>query len=97
MLTFGYFIFLKDAVKGKYNLNNQYILYDGYKAQNLFYIKILNDQGVKVAFKDWRNLNPMDITIAYQKNVKDYLRKNYEYDIVQTKGNVITYKIHGEK
>ena len=91
----GYF--LKDAVKGKYNLNNQYLLYDGYNAHNLFYLKILNDEGVQIAFKDWRNLSPMDITIACQNQVKQYIKKHYKHEIIHTTGNVLTYKIYGRK
>lgn len=91
----GYF--LKDAVKGKYDLNNQYLLYNGYNAQNLFYLNILNDKGIQISFKDWKKLSPLDIAIAYQNNVKRYVEEHYEYDVVHTEGNVVTYKINGRK
>ena len=91
----GYF--LKDAVKGKHNLNNQYLLYDGYNSQNLFYLNVLNDKGTRISFKDWRNLSPMNIVIAHQNNVKQYLEENYNNEIIHNEGNVITYKILGRK
>ena len=91
----GYF--LKDAVKGKFDLNNQHLLYDGYNAQNLFYLKMLNDKGVQISFKDWRKLAPMDIVIACQNHVKQYVEEHYEHEIIQINENVVTYKIHGEK
>src|SRR5690606_12823316 len=91
----GYF--LKDAVKGKYNLNNQYLLYDGYNAHNLFYLNVLNDKGTQISFKHWENLNAMDIAIAFQNNVKQYVEDHYNHEIIQAKGNVVTYKINGRK
>ena len=91
----GYF--LKDAVKGKHNLNNQYLLYDGHNSQNLFYLNVLNDKGTRISFKDWRNLSPMNIVIAHQNNVKQYLEENYNNEIIHNEGNVVTYKILGRK
>jgi len=91
----GYF--LKDAVKEKYDLNNQYLLYDGYNAQNLFYLNILNDKGTQISFKDWGNLSSSDIAIAYQNHVKQYLVEHYNNKVIQIKGNVVTYKIYGRK
>lgn len=89
--------YLQDAVRGRINLNNSYVLYDGYNAQNLFYINILNDRGIKTEFKDWRNLASGDNVIAQQKPIKEYLVENYEYEIIFEKGNVVTYKIYGNK
>lgn len=91
----GYY--LQDAVEGKYNLDNKYLLYEGYRAQNLFYLNILNDKGVQISFKDWKKLVPNDIVIAYQEPIKDYLAQHYDTEILQIVGNVVTYKIHGEK
>ncbi|HLW29489.1 MAG TPA: glycosyltransferase family 39 protein [Brumimicrobium sp.] len=91
----GYY--LKDAVKGKHDLNNKFVLYDGYYAQNLFYLNILNDKGVNVQFKDWTKLDTNDIVIAHQEEVKEYLEEHYNYEIIHTEGNVITYKIYGSK
>jgi 4-amino-4-deoxy-L-arabinose transferase-like glycosyltransferase len=91
----GYF--LKGAIKGKYDLNKQYLLYDGYNAQNLFYLNILNDMGTQISFKDWRKLSPMDITIACQNHVKKYVEEHYEYVVKHTEGNIKTYTIYGRK
>ena len=91
----GYF--LKEAVKGKYDLNNQYLIYDGYNAHNLFYLNVLNDKGTQISFKDWKNLNPMDIAIASQNNVKRYVEEHYKHEVIHTKGNVLTYQIYGRK
>ncbi len=91
----GYF--LKDAIKGKINVNNQYLLYKGYNAQNLFYINILKHKGVNIDYKDWTKLTEGDEVITHQLEIKEYLEQNYAYDIVRLVGNVLTYKIHGNK
>ena len=91
----GYY--LKDAIKGKYDLNNQFLLYDGYNAQNLFYLNILNDKGTQISFKNWEKLEPADVAIAHQNHVKHYVEEYYNYDVVHKKENVVTYKIYGRK
>ncbi len=91
----GYF--LKNAIKGKHDLHDQYLLYDGYYAHNLFYLKILNDKGIKISFKDWKKLTFYDVVIAHQNNVKEYVENHYKYQIVYTQGTVKKYKIHGKK
>lgn len=89
--------FLQEAIKGKHDVNNQYLLYDGYKAHNLFYVNILNDKGVKFSFKDWKKLADKDIVIAHQGNIKKYIKENYKQEIIHTTGNIVTYKIYGKK
>ncbi len=89
--------YLKDAVKGKYNLNGQYLLYDGYNAHIIFYLNVLNDKGARIELKDWGTMQKDDIGIAYQNKVKQYIEQHYIFDIINTNGNIITYKIHGRK
>jgi len=93
--SIGYY--LKDALKGRINVDNQYLLYEGYEIQNLFYLNLLNDKGVKISFKDWRNLAPSDKVIAHQPNVKKYVEENYAHEVLYTRGNIVTYKIIGGK
>jgi 4-amino-4-deoxy-L-arabinose transferase-like glycosyltransferase len=91
----GYY--LRDATKGKHDLNNKFVLYEDYKAHNLFYINVLKDKGVNVDFKDWTKLSPEDVVIVQQESLKDYLKNHYKFEILQEEGNVITYKIYGSK
>lgn len=86
--------YLKDAVKGKHHLDNQYVLYDGYNAHNQFYLNVLNDKGIKISFKEWTKLEPMDISIAQQAHIKQYVEEHYENEIININGSVVTYKIH---
>jgi len=89
--------YLKNAVKGKHDLNNQYVLYEGYNTHNLFYIKLLNEKGTNISFKDWTDLSPGDIVIAHQPHVREYVEQHYMHEVKRADGNVITYEIYGEK
>jgi len=91
----GYY--LKDAIKGKYHLNKQCLLYEGYHAHNLFYLNILNDKGIEISFKDWKKLEKEDVVIASQKNVKQYVEEHYNHQVLNSNGTIITYLIHGNK
>jgi hypothetical protein len=89
----GYY--LKRAINGEHNLNDSYLLYDGYNLHNLFYIKILNEQGIQVDFKDWTALETTDLVFTHQDNVKQYVKDNYLFEIVEEDGKVSTYLITG--
>lgn len=91
LFEIGYF--LKDAIKGKFDLNNKFLIYDGYNAHNLFYLNILNDNGTTISFKQMDLLSPMDIVIAHQSHVKQYLEVHYKNEIIEKNGIVFTYKI----
>ena len=91
----GYF--LQDAVKGKYNIDGHYLLHDGYNAHNMFYVKILNDQGNTIAFKDWKSLEKDDLVIAHQQEVKSYIQDHYLYEIQNTIDNITIFEIYGKK
>jgi len=85
--------YLKDAVKEKHSVNNYFLLYDGYNAHNKFYLNILNDNGVKIEFKDWTNLNDGDKVIVCQQNVKEYINNNYLYEVIENINNISKYRI----
>ena len=63
-------------------------------AHNQFYLNVLNDKGIKISFKDWTKLEPMDISIAQQVHIKQYVEEHYENEIININGSVVTYKIH---
>lgn len=89
--------FLKDALRGKYDLNHCYLLYDGYNTQNLFYLRILQDNGVEVDFKDKRTLNSGDVVVVQQEDIKVWLKANYSIRELSKTGNIIQYKINESK
>lgn len=91
----GYF--LKDAIKGKLDVDGYYLLYDGYKAHNDFYLRMLQDKGIAISFKDWKELENGSRVIAYQNNVKQYVEDNYNYELIKETGKVKKYKINDRK
>ncbi len=91
----GYY--LKDAIKGKHNINNQFLVSDDYNAHNLFYINVLQDKGVNISIKNRDDLNPFDIVIVPQKHNKQYIMERFNYEIVHSENTVVTYKINGRK
>jgi len=91
----GYF--LKDAIKGIQDINNYSILLDGYNFQNIFYIKILQDKGLKVTCNDYKNLMPGNLVISYQNNIKNYLKDHYLLNVINENGQITRYKILDKK
>jgi len=89
--------YLQDAVKQGWSLDNQYICYEGYNAQLLFYVKLLNQKGQDISFKNRYELKQGDTVIASQPDVLNFIEKNYEYTRVMNNNNVNTYTINGNK
>ena len=89
----GYF--LKNAIKGKYDVHNKYLVYEGYTAQNEFYLRILNTRGTTTGRKDYKALEKNDKIIACQETVKQYIRTNYLYTEKKEQECVYTYTITG--
>ncbi len=89
--------YMKDAIKGKYDLNGYTLLQNDYGANNLYYINILRDKGVDIRFTyQWEILNPNDKVIAHQQEVKDYITKNYSVEVINSYYNIFFYKIKGK-
>ena len=84
---------LQDAVRGKQNLDGYYVLHKGYGGHCLFYIQALKDKGQNIDFKYWPMLDPGDLVIAHQEEVKNYLTQNYHYKILDSRDNVVFFKI----
>ncbi|MGD9976741.1 MAG: ArnT family glycosyltransferase [Bacteroidales bacterium] len=92
--TYNIGYFLKDAVKGKYNLTDHVLLHDGYFAHILFYQRVLQENGMNVSLNtDWRNIEGNCTVVAYQAEVKDFLEMNFNYDVVFTRSNIVIYRL----
>jgi 4-amino-4-deoxy-L-arabinose transferase-like glycosyltransferase len=89
--------FIRDALRGKYDLRNHFIAHDTYHLHLLFYANLLNEKGENVQFKHWESLQPGDRVVAHQPNVKDYIENNYLFEEIYTRENVKIYKIDGTK
>jgi len=91
----GYF--LKDAVKGRQDINGYYLLYDGYNAHNDFYLKVLQDKNTDTGFKDWWDLKKDDLVFTHQPELKEYIDNHYDFEITREVENIIFYKIKNRK
>ncbi|GAB2526289.1 ArnT family glycosyltransferase [Rufibacter soli] len=91
----GYY--LRNASKGHHAVDGRFLAYEGYNAQNQFYLNILKDKGTLLALKDWKSLNPGEVIIATQPHIKTYITDTYQHQIVEEVGNVVSYRIHGRK
>lgn len=89
--------FLQAACEGKHMLDHKYFLYDGYDPHNEFYIRKLNDNNIELKRKDWKKLDPSDLVIVSQENVKQFINTHYYYEVIQRVGNIETYRIHERK
>lgn len=87
--SMGYY--LRD-IKEKPNENIN-ICYDGHFVQNLFYLNILQKKGFDICRTDWKSLKVEDVVIANQDEVKDYIERNYNFEILEEFYNLKKYRI----
>ncbi|BDX36695.1 hypothetical protein CYCD_00500 [Tenuifilaceae bacterium CYCD] len=96
--TYNIGYFLKDAVNGQYDLSNHVLLHDGYFAHILFYQRVLRENGISVSLNtDWRNVEENCSVVAYQAGVKDFIERNFNYDTVYTRNNIVVYRLKDRK
>lgn len=89
--------YLQDAVKGEIECNNDFLLYEGYNAQNLFYVMQLQDKGIKFSMKDWTKLEAGDTVVVYQENLRNYVYGTYEHEWLSSRDWVTRIRIKGRK
>lgn len=94
--SIGYY--LRDMIsQDKRDSNEYYICYDGYFAQNSMYISLLAEQGVNVKRIHYNKLNPDNIVIASQPHIKKEIERIYEFKILDSRDNLLKYKIISRK
>ncbi len=91
----GYY--LQEVIKGNILLNNTCFIYDSYCPQNLFYIKVLKNKGVNILFKDAKFLKNNEVVISYKTSIEEYLRTNYNLELIAENGSINRYKIISRK
>ncbi|MES2679604.1 MAG: glycosyltransferase family 39 protein [Bacteroidota bacterium] len=87
----GYY--LKEATEKRRDVNGKYLVYQGYAAQNIFYLRVLQERGVKTGRLGLNDIRPGLEFIACQDTVKNYIRENFIYSEKQEKNDVFTYKV----
>jgi len=85
---------LKDALKGKSDLNGYTLLHKGYAAHFYFYVTVMSHKGIDIALKkEANNLQPNDKVFAQQEEMKDYIVRNYAYKVLKKEEDVVFYQI----
>jgi hypothetical protein len=87
---------LEDALAGRRDLDWTFILVDGYSPQNDFYVRVLQDRGVDVARKDWRELQAGDRVLVADRKIQTGLLATYACEVVDRSDRVTTYEIRGK-
>jgi len=88
--------FLKDAIKKKKDLNNYSLLYDDADSRHFslhFYVKILENQKMKISYANYKTLVPGNKVITNQQSIKDYLAVNYSYTVIDKYNSVQVLEI----
>ena len=95
--TFEHEYLLRDAVEGKYNLQNHVIIHQGYNVHLLFYVYQLNDQGINIQFIQKEGIQKGMKVIAHQDEIKNYIENNFTFEITYEGWKVKIYNINGSK
>ena len=89
--------FLKDAVKGKQDISDCYICYDGYYEHLKYYTDRLNANHQNVRFIDAGRLNAGDLVLVSQLSVQSIIEKTYLTEEVGSHYSIKTYRINGTR
>lgn len=90
--------YLQEAVAGKKNLEGVTLLHEGYYAQYLFYIYLLNDKGINVKLStDWQSRIDSKLVLSHQSTIKQDLHRKYELEELDQYGQVSLFRILGPK
>ena len=85
--------YLEDALHGKRELNNRFVVYEGYNSHILFYVKVLNHKGVNVSMKSWTDLVANDTIILDQQSMKDSLNQHYRLELIKEENGVVECRV----
>lgn len=91
--------YLRDALINNVNLNNQFLLTedDAYRPFEMFYVELLKDKGINISIESLEEMKEGQVVFTSIKETSDFVKENYLYTVLQSKGNVVTYKLHGKK
>lgn len=85
--------YLQDVIDGKINMDNYSIVYNGYKAHVDFYLKVLKSNGEIISTKALTELKPGDRVISAEKEIKEYIEKNYNFEKQVHSEHITKYQI----
>ena len=89
--------FLKDALKGKYDLNGYLLTDEDYHPQTKAYVYMLNEKGVNLKEHDYFDLKNNDLALVHQDSVRKYINKSYIFEEKTIFKNIALYQIKDPK
>lgn len=89
--------YLREALHGKQNMNQVYILFDGVNTHLMPYILRLREKGIVTGFADIKNPPVHTTVITNQESIKNLIASEYNTVILDYWGNIIRYRIESHK
>ncbi|KAA3633003.1 MAG: glycosyltransferase family 39 protein [Bacteroidetes bacterium] len=91
----GYY--LKTAYKGYVDVDDYFLMLEGYGAHCEFYVKMLQEKNINIRIKHHSKLDPGDKIIIHQANVKKYIEAEYDYKLLEKSGSILKYQVYERK
>jgi len=85
--------YLRNALRGKHDLQDTYVLYEGYNTMMMVYLHQLRDQGVNTEYRYFKTLKPGDKVVTYQPQIKEYLLEHFDAEVVSEYKETTTYQL----
>lgn len=85
--------YLKDALKGKKDVNGSIIFYKGYNAHLLFYQRLLAERKIHVSLTEKPALKTHDIVLVAQEETNKTIQSIYVCDTISADFNLKVYRI----
>lgn len=85
--------YLRDGLKGKQDLSNTYVLFEGYNTGLMVYIHKMADKGITTSYKYYKTLKAGDQVVTYQQPIMDFLEQQFTLEVVHSQNEITTYKL----
>jgi len=89
--------YLRNALKGRHDLHDTYVLYDGYNTMMMVYLHQLREQGINTEYRFYKTLQPGDKAVTYQPQIKEYLLEHFDAEVVSEYKETTTYQLREKR
>jgi 4-amino-4-deoxy-L-arabinose transferase-like glycosyltransferase len=90
--------FLRDALDGKHDLKNTVFVQAEYMSSNLFYVYMLNENGMDIMYTSPSNMQIENKkVVAYEPKVKAIIEEGYEYSLSECSGKICVFDVKNKK
>ncbi len=90
-------IILQQGLEGKRDLEGHRFCIEDYNAQNLFYIRAMQNEGKDIRYAYPSDFRPDMIVWAYQDQPKKMIDKLYTFEVLEEHQNLVCYKLISPK